>query len=421
MSKDQYDIVLFGATSFVGKLVARYFCEEVAPRERNLDPAQKGLSWAMAGRSLSKLEDTKKNLGPGAQEVPLLTVDAGDYAALEAMCRQAKVIISTVGPYALYGTKLIEACVSTGTDYCDLSGEVLWLREIIERYQEQAQKSGARIVNCCGFDSVPSDLGVYFLQGEAFKQFGQYASTVEMRVRRIKGGFSGGTVASMVDVAKRTVENPKLRRFLADPHHLCVDASGQQSGSKVDQGEPQRAALDPHLEAWSAPFIMAGINTRIVHRSNYLQQHLYGADFRYNEAMLTGKGFSGQLRARALTAALGAIMLGVALGPTRWVLQTFVLPSPGQGPSETALREGRYELWFRGEVDADRVVLATVSGEEDPGYLSTSKMLGEAGMGLLRDCSPEEVPGGFWTPATALGERYIERLRDFAGLSFGLR
>jgi short subunit dehydrogenase-like uncharacterized protein len=331
------------------------------------------------------------------------------------MCAQTRVVVSTVGPYALYGEPLVKVCAELGTDYCDLSGEVQWIRRMLDRYEKTASKTGARIVHCCGFDSVPSDLGVHFLQKRAFERFGRYCSHVKMRVKAIRGGASGGTIASLINVAKEAVENPALRRELRNPYLLCP----KDHQPKVRQESLSRPQYDSDFEAWLAPFIMAGINTRVVHRSSALLNYLYGEDFRYDEAMLTGAGMRGRMTAYAVAGALGGFVAMTALAPTRWLLQRFVLPAPGHGPSPRSRAEGFYDLRFLGIFEDARTIGAKITGDADPGYGSTSKMLGQVAACLAHGGN-DNKKGGFWTPATLLGDPLIDALQKHAGLSFTL-
>ncbi|ULQ45156.1 saccharopine dehydrogenase NADP-binding domain-containing protein [Flagellatimonas centrodinii] len=405
MSQPEFDVVVFGATSFVGQILTQYLFDRHGAGSAEL-------RWALAGRSQAKLAQVRGGLGESAADLPLIVADAADSAALTALCSRTRAVISTVGPYALYGTPLVEACVDSGTDYCDLTGEVQWIDEMIRRFETRAQASGARIVHCCGFDSIPSDLGQWVLQQASQRQLGAPCTTVKMRVKALRGGFSGGTVASLMNVFKLASEDPALRKKLGDPYLLCPDdrrGEGRQPNVKGP-------ALDPDFQAWVAPFVMAGINTRVVQRSNALSQQAWGTRFRYDEAMLTGKGFKGRLSAIGLTAGLGGFLLGAALPPTRWVLERFVVPKPGEGPSPAAQASGFFDLRFHGTTDDGRSMRAKVTGDRDPGYGSTGKMLGEAGACLARDIP--DLPGGFWTPATAFGQKLVDRLQDHAGLHF---
>jgi short subunit dehydrogenase-like uncharacterized protein len=406
MNATPYDVVAFGATSFVGKLLCRYFASHFKSGE---------LKWAAAGRSIEKLELMRRSLDKTDAEIPLIIADARDERSLAAMCAQTGVVVSTVGPYALYGEPLVKVCAELGTDYCDLSGEVQWIRRMLDRYEKTASKTGARIVHCCGFDSVPSDLGVHFLQKRAFERLGRYCSHVKMRVKAIRGGASGGTIASLVNVAKEAAENPALRRELRNPYLLCP----RDHQPKARQQSLSRPQYDSDFEAWLAPFIMAGINTRVVHRSSALLNYAYGEDFRYDEAMLTGAGMRGRMTAYAVAGASGGFVAMTAMAPTRWLLQRFVLPAPGQGPSLRSQAEGFYDLRFLGIFDDARTIGAKITGDADPGYGSTSKMLGQVAACLAHG-GRDNKKGGFWTPATLLGDPLIDALQKHAGLSFTL-
>lgn len=403
-----FDLVVFGATSFVGRILCRYLLDT-----RSVD--QPPLRWAIAARSASRLEELKRELGEGAESLPVLVADAADETALRALVARTGVVISTVGPYALYGEPLVKVCAETGTDYCDLTGEVQWIRRMIERHEAAAKASGARIVHCCGFDSIPSDLGVFFLQQESRRRFGRAASRIKMRVRAMKGGFSGGTAASLLNVAREVRANPALRKELANPYSLCLNTPATGS---VRQPNVSGARYDADFNLWVAPFVMAGINTRIVHRSNALSGQAYTRDFRYDEAVAVGRGFKGRLAATATAVGLGAFMVAAALGPTRTALERFVLPKPGEGPSPEAQRRGFFDLRFMGRTDDGRVLRIKVTGDRDPGYGSTAKMLGEAARCLAFDIPRSEIAGGCWTPAVVFGERLISRLQQRAGLSF---
>jgi short subunit dehydrogenase-like uncharacterized protein len=347
----------------------------------------------------------------------VLVADAADESALRALVGRSRVIVSTVGPYALYGEPLVKVCAETGTDYCDLTGEVQWIRRMIDRHETAAKASGARIVHCCGFDSIPSDLGVLFLQQESRRRYGRAVSRVKMRVRAMRGGFSGGTAASLLNVAKEVRGNPALRKELANPYSLC---SGLAHGAGIRQPNVSGARFDADFKAWIAPFVMAAINTRIVHRSNALAGFAYGRDFRYDEAVSIGRGLKGRIAATMTAAGMAAFMVASALGPTRALLERFVLPKPGEGPSPEAQRRGFFDLRFFGRTDDGRTLRTKVTGDRDPGYGSTAKMLGEAAACLAFDLPPAELPGGFWTPATAFGERLLPRLQQRAGLSFSV-
>jgi short subunit dehydrogenase-like uncharacterized protein len=405
MTTPPYHLIVFGATSFVGQILARYLLEQFG--------VQRELRWAIAGRSEARLASLRNALGLKAARLPMLVADAADEAALRQLCDQTGTVVSTVGPYAIHGEPLVKVCAATGTDYCDLTGEVQWIRRMIQAYEKQARKSGARIVHCCGFDSIPSDLGVHFLQQRALERFGEPCTEVRMRVKGVRGGFSGGTVASLLNVIKEASRNPALRRELADPYSLCPEGYGPG----VRQHQVKSAEFDADFAAWVAPFVMSAINTRIVQRSNALSKQAYGKDFRYDEAMITGRGLQGRLAATGMAAGLAGIMLAGALPPTRWALER-ALPAPGEGPSAEAQRKGFFDLRFVGRTADGRCIRTRVTGDRDPGYGSTAKMLGQAGACLALDIGPDDARGGFWTPATLFGDRLIERLQAHAGLTF---
>jgi short subunit dehydrogenase-like uncharacterized protein len=402
----QYDVVVFGATSFVGQILSRYLLEEFGLRGR--------LRWAAAGRSQGKLEELRGSLGPKAARLPLLVADAADEASLRNLCSQARVVVSTVGPYALYGEPLVRVCAETGTDYCDLTGEPQWIRRMLQKYEGAARRSGARIVHCCGFDSIPSDLGVHFLQRQAIERFGRPCSRVKMRVKAIRGGISGGTVASALNAFKEAAADPQLRKELANPYSLCPKGEG----SRVRQPNVKSAEYDPDFDCWVAPFVMAAPNVRIVHRTNALRKHAYGADFRYDEAVMTGRGLRGRARATGLVAGLAGFAVAGVLGPVRSVLERFVLPAPGTGPSPEVQAKGFYDLRFLGQTDDGRSIRVKVTGQGDPGYGSTSKILGQVAAHLALDTPRTELRGGFWTPAAAFGDSLLARLEKHAGLKF---
>jgi len=408
MNKPALDVVVFGATSFVGQILARYLFEQYGVGGE--------LRWAAAGRSRPRLEELRQSLGRGAGKLELRVADAGDEASLRQLCAGTRVVVSTVGPYALYGEPLVRVCAESGTDYCDLTGEVQWMKRMIDRYEDAARQSGARIVHNCGFDSIPSDLGVHFLQQQARAKFAQPCEAVKMRVRSMRGGFSGGTVASLLNVLKEVAADPALRKSLQNPYLLCP--AGKVKG--VRQPNVSLAEYDADFDAWVAPFVMSAINTRVVHRSNALSGHAYGREFRYEEAVLTGRGVRGRLMATATGAGLGAFMLAGSVGPLRAALEKFVLPAPGEGPSPEQQRTGGFDLRFHGRTGDGRVIRARVTGDRDPGYGSTAKMLAQAAACLAEDIPRARVGGGFWTPATAFGDKLIARLEAHSGVTFEL-
>ncbi len=408
MRNQPFDLIIFGATSFVGQLLCRYLFDQYG--------VDGEIKWAAAGRSLPKLETLKNSLGVNAKTLTLLTADAADETALKDLCDQTRVIISTVGPYALYGEPLVKVCVDTGTDYCDLTGEVQWVNRMIRRYETKAQQTGARILHCCGFDSIPSDMGVFHLQQQAFSQFGAPCTSIRMRVKAIRGAASGGTIASMINITKEAAKSKVLRKELANPYSICPE-NHRFTARQANVTTPEYAQQSGQ---WAGPFIMAGINTRVVHRSNALSNTAYGTNFKYDESMLMGKGTKGRVIASGFGLGLGLFLIGAAIRPTRWLMENYMLPKPGEGPSPSAQEKGFYDIRFFGETDKGETIQTKVTGDRDPGYGSTSKILAQAGISLAQDISKEEKGGGFWTTATVFDQRFINRLEQKAGLTFSI-
>jgi short subunit dehydrogenase-like uncharacterized protein len=403
--KKAFDLIVFGATGFTGRLVAEYLLKTYG--------VGGAVRWAMAGRNPDKLAATRREIG-APQTLPLLQADAADAKALALLVPQAKVILSTVGPYQLHGEPLLRACADAGTDYVDLCGEPPWMAQMIARHEAAARASGARIVFSCGFDSIPFDLGVVFLQAEAQRRFGQPLQRVRGRVRVMKGGLSGGTLASALATIEAIGRDPSLARAMADPFALTPGFRGPA------QPEGDSAAYDDAAEAWSGPFVMAAINTKNVHRSNALRGHPWGRDFVYDERLLTGGGARGARRAKALalTTRLQNAVLGV--GPARELLRRFALPKPGQGPSQHERDHGRYEVLFIGDGAAGQRLRAVVRGDRDPGYGSTCKLISESALCLAQDTGHAMAGGGIWTPGAAMGLALVRRLQERAGLSFAI-
>jgi short subunit dehydrogenase-like uncharacterized protein len=387
-SSSKYDIVVYGATGFTGQLVAEY----LAAHYRD----DKQLKWAMAGRSLDKLKAVREAIGASA-DTPLIAADSGDVASLKAMIAQTRLVISTVGPYQLYGAELLAACAASGTDYVDLCGEPVWMRQMIDAHQADAQQSGARIVFSCGFDSLPFELGVFFCQEEAKKVFGAPAHRVKGRVRAMKGTFSGGTYASIKATFAAAAKDLSLVAMLKNPFVLTPGFEGPK------QPPGNKPALDEELKSWTAPFVMSTINTRSIHRSNMLMGFPYGRDFVYDEMVLTGAGEQGAANAKLVMAANNKMAASDG-------------PKPGEGPSKEERENGSYDLLFVALAPDGRQVHAAVRGDRDPGYGSTSKMIAECAICLLRDAP--EVPAGIWTPGAAMGGRLIKRLVAHAGMTF---
>ncbi|OGB47465.1 MAG: saccharopine dehydrogenase [Burkholderiales bacterium RIFCSPLOWO2_12_FULL_65_40] len=383
-----FDLVVHGATGFTGRLVVEYLLQR--------HPAGGGLRWAMGGRSAAKLAAVRDELGAPA-DTPLVVTDTTHPASLQALMDSTRLVLTTVGPYQLYGNELVAACAKAGVDYVDLCGEPAWMRRMIDAHEAQAKASGARIVFSCGFDSIPFDLGVFLLQTEMKARFGQPASRVRGRVRMMKGTFSGGTAASLKATLAAAASEPGVLDLLRDPFALTPGFTGprQPSGSKPMVDE----ALGEGV--WVAPFVMAAINTRNVHRSNFLLGHAYGADFVYDEMLVTGPGEKGEAIANAVAS-------DKSLGSDKG-------PKPGEGPSRAEREAGHYDVLFLGEDAAGHRLRVAVTGDRDPGYGSTSKMITEAAVCLLENRS---TPGGIWTTAPALGQALIVRLQANAGLAF---
>jgi short subunit dehydrogenase-like uncharacterized protein len=397
-TEKEFDIVVHGATGFTGRLVAEYLAE----RHPNGGNAE-GIRWAMGGRNAEKLAAVRDEIGAPA-DTPLVVTDTADPASLAALMRRTRLVLTTVGPYQLYGSELLAACARSGVHYVDLCGEPAWMRQMIEAHEAAARQSGARIVFSCGFDSIPFDLGVFHLQRAFHERFGHPASRVRGRVRRMKGTFSGGTAASLKATLAAAAANPQVLDWLRNPFSLTPGFEGakQPSGSKpmVDDALGQ---VDGE-GIWVAPFVMAAINTKNVHRSNRLLGMAWGEDFVYDEMLVTGPGERGRQVAMAVAADKS---LGGEGGP-----------KPGEGPPKEERENGFYDLMFLGEDAEGQRLQVGVKGRRDPGYGSTSRMIAEAAVCLLRDAAT--LPGGIWTPAPAMGEALLGRLQAHAGLSFAV-
>ena len=394
------DLVLFGATGFTGQLVAEYLAKK-----------RPALRWALAGRSRDKLERVRGGLAaldPATKDLPLVVADALDRASVDATARRARVVCTTAGPFARYGSQLLAACAEHGTAYCDITGETPWIRAMIDEHHARAAATGARIVNCCGFDSIPSDLGVLMLH-EHLAARGKRLAEVRFRVVRAKGGASGGTIASMLDMAAHAGD-PGVRHALGDPYALNPDGARG--------GPDRRDAMGPRRDAdtgrWTAPFVMAAINTRVVRRSNALTDFAYGKDFRYEEAIDTGEGAIGFAGAVGMTAAIVGFLAVAALPPGRALLRRF-LPAPGQGPTRAEREAGGFRIELRATATDGEKLTGVVEGFNDPGYGETAKMLGESAICLAED--DLQPRGGLLTPASCMGMKLVERLRA-AGMTF---
>jgi short subunit dehydrogenase-like uncharacterized protein len=399
----EFDLVLWGATGFTGRLVAEYLLGRYGRGD--------SLRWALGGRSEARLGRVRDDL---AADLPLLLGDAADAASMASLAARARVVCTTVGPYARHGSALVAACARTGTRYCDLSGELPWIRRMLEAHQAEAQASGALLVPTCGFDSIPSDLGVFFVQREMRARHGAPSPHVKCRVAGFRGGASGGTLASVLQMLEDAGADPEVRRILADPYAL--DPAGHERGP--DGPDALLPAFDADFAQWTAPFVMAGINTRVVRRSNALLSDGYGAGFCYDEALLMGAGPVGAAKAAAVAAGMGLGVVALSVGPIRRLVAPR-LPAPGEGPSAERREKGYWDLRFRAAPPAGsgaEPLFTRLCGDRDPGYGSTSKMLAESAVCLALD--PLAAEGGFHTPASCMGEPLIDRLQKSAGVTF---
>jgi short subunit dehydrogenase-like uncharacterized protein len=380
----EYDFVVYGATGFTGKLVVEYLVHKYSNNSQ--------IKWALAGRNLEKLESVavSKNVPEGTG---LLEVDSNDIASIEEMVSKTKCVLTTVGPYQLYGNDVVSTCAKSGTDYVDLCGEPGWMHEKINELTETARETGSRIVFSCGFDSIPFDLGVLFLQNEVTRRYGKPSVNVRGRVREMNGEFSGGTAASLGATMAALKEKPELFAVLANPFSLSNGFAG------LDQPADNKPIFDDKLDTWVAPFFMAPINTKNVHRSNALMNHMYGKDFCYNEMWVMGPGDDGKAAADFISSS----------NPLSNA------PKPGEGPSRESRENGNYDILFCGDIN-DESVHVSVVGDMDPGYGSTSKMIAESAICLVKEC--EDLNGGIYTPAPSMGTKLIKRLQDNAGLTF---
>jgi short subunit dehydrogenase-like uncharacterized protein len=388
MSKNnrELDIIVYGATGYTGRLVCEYLNKQYG--------VNGDVKWAMAGRSQDKIDSVREEMGIPA-DVPTVVADSKDLASIKTMVEKSKVVLTTVGPYQLYGSDVVAACAKAGTDYVDLCGEPAWMHEMIAKHQADAEASGARIVFSCGFDSVPFDLGAYFLQETAKEKTGSTMPRIKGRVRAMKGTFSGGTLASFKATMAAAAKQPEMMKVLGNPFALTPGFTG------AAQPPGTAPSYDEDLGSWSAPFVMATINTKNIHRSNFLLGHTYGENFVYDEMMLTGPGVKGEEMAKAVAADKS-----MANDPRQ----------PGEGPSKEERETGHYDVLFAGSNDKGDNIQVSVQGDKDPGYGSTSKMIAESAVCLVKN--PNAASGGIWTPASAMGSLLIDRLQKNAGLTF---
>lgn len=383
------DVIVYGASGYTGRLVAEHLQQTYGEK----------LKWALAGRNRDKLEAVRRDLGI-AQSVPLLTADCEDADALGKMIMQGKAVISTVGPYQLYGKTLVRLCAETGTDYLDLCGEPNFMAEMIKAHHDTAQKNAARIIFSCGFDSIPFDLGVQFLAYEGHKSIGHRGAQgpydrMATRVLAMQGSFSGGTAASMTATMEALKRDPALAAMLTNPFALTAKGEG------AEQPDMGKAYQDEKLNSWVAPFIMAPINTKTIHRSNEVMGYPYGEKLVYEEMLCTGPGDAGKARAES---------------PAAQNPFGDKMPQPGEGPSKEERDAGFYKILILGYREGGLVQSALVTGDKDPGYGSTSKMLAESALCLVESCWG--LDGGCYTPASSMGITLRYRLTQKAGLQF---
>ena len=400
----EFDIIIWGASGFTGRLVAGYIFSKYGT---NGD-----LKWAMAGRNLAKLELVRSKVAD--KTVPIVVADSNDDESLKEMVKRAKVICTTVGPYAKYGSKLVSVCIENQTHYCDLAGEVQWIRRMIDKHHESAVANQTKIVNCCGFDSIPSDMGVYFIQKISKDKKGQIAKQIQMRVAGASGGISGGTYESLSHVNEEAHKDKNIFKVLINPYGL--NPVGEQEG--LDKYDLRTIVYDKASKSWIGPFVMAAINTKIVRRSNALSGYAYGKDFRYDEATLSGKGLKGRVKGFISVIPIG-LMMSAKPGSLLKRIIDKILPKAGEGPNKKQRENGFYNLRFYITYEDGSKALAKVIGDMDPGYGSTSKMLSEAAICLAKD--ELSYLGGVLTPSTAMGDKLLSRLEKNAGLTFSYK
>jgi short subunit dehydrogenase-like uncharacterized protein len=397
----EFDVIIWGASGFTGKLVVEYLYRVYS--------SNSDLKWAIAGRDFSKLELIRSEVADS--KVPIIVADINDMESLNNMTKKTKVICTTVGPYAKFGSNLVSSCVENQTHYCDLAGEVQWIRKMIDSHHEKAKANGTKIVNSCGFDSIPSDLGVYFIQKNTMKIFKQRAKHIKMRVAGVKGGISGGTYASLSNVNKEAFKDKEIFKVVINPYGL--NPLGGPKG--LDKYDLRKIIFDKASKSWIGPFVMAAINTKIVRRSNALSGYLYGKDFMYDEATLSGKGLKGRIKAYMSVIPLALLMSAKPGSFLKRIIDS-VLPKPGQGPDKKNREQGFYNLRFYIKLEDESNAFAKVIGDMDPGYGSTSKMIGETAVCLAKDILPSS--SGVLTPSIAMGDAILSRLQKNAGLTF---
>ncbi len=405
----EFDIVMWGATGFTGRLAAEKLAARIGGRG--------DLRWAIGGRNQAKLESVRSQLGAVAADVQIVTGDSHDVASMEALAARTRVVCSTVGPYAMYGSELVGACVRAGTHYCDLAAEAHWMRKMMDAHDAEAAETGARIVHACGMDSIPSDVGVYFLQQGAKQLYGKPCSRVKMRVTEMAGGFSGGTAASLLYGTEAGRSDPSIGQAMTEPYYLAP-VGHRQGPDEPENMRSTKVEYDEDLQAWTKPFFMGPMNTKVVRRTNALLDYPYSEDFRYDEARVVSDGLSGRIQAKAEAIGYVGFLAAVGFPPTRRLLKKYVLPGTGEGPDQETRESGQWKIVLIGKMDDCTTVRALVGGEGDPATDSTSRMLVESALCLAQDAEKIPVGGGSWTPAAVMGDLLLERLTTYAGMSF---
>jgi len=402
----KFDLILYGASGFTGKLVVEYLLSKYG--------MDKDVKWAIGGRNEAKLKSVMNELN--APSLPYIVADSLNQIDMDKLAENTHVVCSTVGPYAKYGSNLIASCIKYKTHYCDLTGEVQWIRKMINVHHEEAKNNKVKIVHCCGFDSIPSDMGVYFLQKNAKEIHGAYCRHIKLRVKAMKGGISGGTYASLSHVLAEAESDPNIMKVISNPYSL----NPQEEMTGPDQPDINTAVYDPDFKSWLVPFIMAGINTRVVRRSHALSGYPYGQDFMYDEASLTGDGQLSKIKSKMTSTMMGKFSNMKSNSITKKLADRF-LPKPGEGPSKSQRENGFFKLLLLGKFSNGKILKAQVTGDRDPGYGSTSKMLGESAVCLVKEF--DDIPNtfGLLTPSTAMGDQLLTRLHQNAGLQFNLR
>ena len=400
----EFDIIIWGASGFTGRLVALYLFDKYG--------ATGDLKWAMGGRNLTKLEKVREEVAD--KNVPLVIANSNDKVSLLNMVKRTKVICTTVGPYAKYGSNLVEACIKSQIHYCDLAGEVQWINKMINRHHEAAKVNGSKIVHACGFDSIPSDMGVYFIQKESKAKRGSIAQKIKMRVAAISGGISGGTYASLSQVLEEAQKDKMVYKILTNPYAL--NPIDKQVGK--DKSDLRSVIFDKASQSWIGPFIMASINTKVVRRSNVLSSYAYGESFRYDEATIFGKGFLGRVKGILCSIPIGLIMYAKQGSLLKKGLD-ILFPIPGEGPTKQKMENGFYNLRFYITLADGENAFAKVTGDMDPGYGSSSKMLAESAVCLAKDKLSNT--SGILTPSLAMGDSLLKRLKKNAGLTFSFK